>query len=99
MRLAVRILHLLGETGPKMPNPTRYIRYIYNRTILENSPVRAAAVAALAKFAVTLGGEIRENVSVLLTRSVIYYTFVDTHSSVDAWMILMMKSATELSCT
>lgn len=68
MRLAVRILHLLGEEGPKMPNPTRYIRYIYNRTILENSPVRAAAVSALAKFAAALDGEIRESVQILLNR-------------------------------
>merc|ERR1711881_114819 len=34
--LAVRILHLLGAEGPKTSNPARYIRYIYNRVILEN---------------------------------------------------------------
>jgi coatomer protein complex subunit gamma len=28
----------------------RYIRFIYNRVILENAPVRAAAVAAMAQF-------------------------------------------------
>ena len=28
----------------------RYIRFIYNRVILENEIVRAAAVSALAKF-------------------------------------------------
>ncbi len=49
-KLSVRILHLLGQEGPKMPEPHKYIRYIYNRVILENAIVRAAAVSALAKF-------------------------------------------------
>ena len=46
-KLAVRILHLLGVEGPKTPQPTKYIRYIYNRVVLENALVRAAAVTAL----------------------------------------------------
>lgn len=45
-KLAVRILHLLGVEGPKTPHPTKYIRYIYNRVVLENALVRAAAVTA-----------------------------------------------------
>ena len=49
--LAVRILHLLGREGPKAKQPSRYIRYIYNRVILEQPAVRAAAVSALAQFA------------------------------------------------
>lgn len=49
--LAVKILHLLGREGIKTAQPTKYIRYIYNRLILEKSPVRAAAVSSLAKFA------------------------------------------------
>lgn len=49
--LAVRILHLLGKEGPKAKNPSKYIRYIYNRVILEQPAVRAAAVSALAQFA------------------------------------------------
>ncbi|EPQ29096.1 uncharacterized protein PFL1_03385 [Pseudozyma flocculosa PF-1] len=49
-KLSVRILHLLGAEGPKMPQPHKYIRYIYNRVILENAIVRAAAVSSLAKF-------------------------------------------------
>ena len=48
--LAVRILHLLGREGTKTSNPSKYIRFIYNRLILENSPIRAAAVSSLAKF-------------------------------------------------
>lgn len=34
----------------------RYIRYIYNRIILENATVRAAAVSALANFGAKVGG-------------------------------------------
>lgn len=49
--LAVKILHLLGREGTKTAQPAKYIRYIYNRLILEKSPVRAAAVSSLAKFA------------------------------------------------
>eukprot|EP00795_Rhopilema_esculentum_P002377 gene2377-18020_t len=48
--LATRILHLLGCEGPKTSNPSKFIRYIYNRVILENAEVRAAAVSSLAKF-------------------------------------------------
>jgi coatomer protein complex subunit gamma len=48
--LATKILHLLGTEGPRTKNPAMYIRYIYNRIILEDSAVRAAAVTALAHF-------------------------------------------------
>ena len=49
--LSTQILHLLGEMGPTTTAPARYIRFIYNRVILENAAVRAAAINALAKFA------------------------------------------------
>merc|ERR550534_656031 len=65
--LAVRILHLLGAEGPKTSNPARYIRYIYNRVLLENATVRAAAVSALARFG-ALCDDLLPNVLVLLTR-------------------------------
>jgi coatomer protein complex subunit gamma len=39
--LSTRILHLLGREGPRTTTPAKYIRYIYNRVILENAPVRA----------------------------------------------------------
>merc|ERR1719491_1486845 len=65
--LAVRILHLLGAEGPKTSNPARYIRYIYNRVILENATVRAAAVSALARFG-ALCDDLLPNVLVLLGR-------------------------------
>ena len=68
-KLAVRILHLLGVEGPKTTHPTKYIRYIYNRVVLENALVRAAAVTALAKFGVgQKDPEVKRSVTVLLTR-------------------------------
>jgi coatomer protein complex subunit gamma len=44
------------------------IRYIYNRVLLENAVVRAAAVTALGKFGLTEDPEVRKSVRVLLTR-------------------------------
>lgn len=38
--------------GPSSATPSKFVRYIYNRVVLENAPVRAAAVTALAKFGV-----------------------------------------------
>lgn len=73
-KLAVRVLHLLGTEGPKTAQPTKYIRYIYNRVVLENAIVRAAAVTALAKFGVSakdgakVDPEVKRSVVVLLTR-------------------------------
>ncbi|KAJ1557164.1 coatomer subunit gamma, partial [Nowakowskiella sp. JEL0078] len=62
-----RILYLLGSEGPKAKQPSKYIRYIYNRVILENATVRAAAVSSLSRFAVEIG-DLRERIKVLLTR-------------------------------
>ncbi|KAI7498354.1 Coatomer, gamma subunit [Hortaea werneckii] len=68
-KLAVRILHLLGMEGPKTVQPTKYIRYIYNRVVLENAIVRAAAVTALSKFGVgQTDPEVKRSVGVLLRR-------------------------------
>ena len=65
----MRVLHLLGLEGPKTSNPTKYIRYIYNRVVLENATVRAAAVTALAKFGVgQKNPELKSSVTVLLRR-------------------------------
>lgn len=46
--LSTQILHVLGTEGPKTKEPAKYIRYIFNRIILENATVRAAAVSALS---------------------------------------------------
>ncbi|KAH7916383.1 coatomer subunit gamma [Hygrophoropsis aurantiaca] len=68
-KLSVRILHLLGMEGPKAPQPTKYIRFIYNRVVLENATVRAAAVSSLAKFGVNaVDAGLRRSVGVLLNR-------------------------------
>ncbi|RWS30904.1 Coatomer subunit gamma-2-like protein [Leptotrombidium deliense] len=66
--LAVRILHLLGKEGPRTSRPSKYIRYIYNRLILENAPIRAAAVSSLAKFGAQCD-DLAPNILVLLERS------------------------------
>lgn len=65
--LAVQILHLLGREGPKSRHPSRYIRFIYNRVILESGPVRAAAVSAVAQFGAQRP-ELLPNIRVLLAR-------------------------------
>eukprot|EP00934_Nitzschia_sp_Nitz4_P002832 Nitzschia sp. Nitz4//scaffold11_size288233//263835//266868//NITZ4_000821-RA/size288233-snap-gene-0.66-mRNA-1//-1//CDS//3329534215//2822//frame0 len=67
-QLSTQILHLLGELGPSTSAPARYIRFIYNRVILENSAVRAAAVSALGKFAAQCPS-LRTSIMVLLKRS------------------------------
>ncbi|RHY29103.1 hypothetical protein DYB32_005431 [Aphanomyces invadans] len=50
--LSVKILHVLGVLGPTTASPSRYIRFIYNRIILENATIRASAVSALTSFAI-----------------------------------------------
>ncbi|XP_067619303.1 coatomer subunit gamma [Eurosta solidaginis] len=65
--LAVRILHLLGKEGPFASTPSKYIRFIYNRVILESPTVRAAAVTALAQFGASCPALIT-NILVLLSR-------------------------------
>mmetsp|Transcript_25544 Transcript_25544/g.46494 ORF Transcript_25544/g.46494 Transcript_25544/m.46494 type:complete len:926 (-) Transcript_25544:399-3176(-) len=66
--LSVQVLHVLGEDGPKTKDPNKYIRYIYNRTILENATVRAAAVSALASFGIQVES-LRARVLTLLKRA------------------------------
>jgi len=69
-RLSTEILYLLGELGPSTSAPARYIRFIYNRVILENAPVRAAAVSALGKFAANCPS-LRSSLMTLLKRSLL----------------------------
>jgi len=66
--LIVQILYLIGSTGPATNSPSRYIRFIFNRVILENAVVRAAAVSTLGAFA-TRVPELRPSIVVLLRRS------------------------------
>jgi len=89
--LATRILHLLGREGPKSLKPAKYIRFIYNRVVLENATVRAAAVTSLAKFGAQCEA-LLPSVKVLLARCLLddddevrdratYYLTVLTQSS------------------
>jgi len=66
--LSTQILHLLGDIGPKTSAPARYIRFIYNRVMLENSCVRAAAISSLSKFAASCPS-LRPSILTLLNRS------------------------------
>lgn len=66
--LIVQILHIIGSAGPTTAVPSRYIRYVYNRIILEAAGVRAAAVSTLGTFATQLP-EVRPSVILLLRRS------------------------------
>jgi len=66
--LIVQILYLIGSTGPSTNSPSRYIRFIFNRVILENAVVRAAAVSTLGAFA-TRVSDLRPSIVVLLRRS------------------------------
>lgn len=68
--LATKIISLLGKEGPKTSNPSKYIRFIYNRVILENEAVRAAAVSALAKFGAHCD-ELLPSILTLLARSML----------------------------
>jgi coatomer protein complex subunit gamma len=49
--LQQRVIYFLGEHGPASKFPSRLIRFIYNRLIIEKPSIRAAAVSALFKFA------------------------------------------------
>lgn len=66
--LIVLILHLVGSLGPSTPTPSRFIRFVFNRVILENALVRAAAVSALGSFAARVP-DVRASVIALLNRS------------------------------
>ena len=57
-----------GQEGPRTKEPSKYIRYIYNRIILENATVRAAAVSSLAMFGAHVPA-LRPRVSTLLRRA------------------------------
>jgi len=63
--LCMRILGFLASEVPNTNNPSKYIRFIYNRLILENAVVRGAAVDALAKIAMK-HPPLRRDVLVLL---------------------------------
>ncbi|CAM8897476.1 unnamed protein product [Rhodiola kirilowii] len=65
--LSTQILYFLGIEGPKTSDPSKYIRYIYNRVILENPTVRASAVSTLARFGAMVDS-LKPRIFVLLGR-------------------------------
>ncbi|KAL3638563.1 hypothetical protein CASFOL_017934 [Castilleja foliolosa] len=65
--LSTQILHFLGNEGPKTSDPSKYIRYIYNRVILENATVRASTVSTLAKFGAVVDA-LKPRIFILLRR-------------------------------
>ncbi|KAJ6766098.1 COATOMER SUBUNIT GAMMA [Salix purpurea] len=67
--LSTQILHFLGIEGPMTTDPSKYIRYIYNRVHLENATVRAAAVSTLAKFGAMVDA-LKPRIFVLLRRCI-----------------------------
>ncbi|XP_059653824.1 coatomer subunit gamma-2-like [Cornus florida] len=67
--LSTQILHFLGIEGPKTSDPGKYIRYIYNRVILENATVRSSAVSTLAKFGAVVDS-LKPRIFVLLRRCI-----------------------------
>merc|ERR1712137_376501 len=74
--LACRILYTLGEEGPSTKCASKYIRYIFNRVILENPAVRCAAVQSLAKYGRACP-PLHDRVCLLLKRC-----FGDSHAEV-----------------
>lgn len=65
--LSVKILHVLGDKGPRTSQPNKYIRFIFNRVILETASVRCAAVSSLAKFGAAVP-HLTNHIVVLLKR-------------------------------
>lgn len=66
--LIVQILHLIASAGPTTSSPSRFIRFVFNRVILENAVVRAAAVSTLSTLAVRVP-DLRQSVLILIKRS------------------------------
>lgn len=65
--LSCEILYLLGEEAPDTPDPGKYLRYIYNRVVLENPSIRAAAISAMANIGLNCEALV-QRVRVLLRR-------------------------------
>ncbi|CAN1324436.1 Coatomer subunit gamma-2 [Linum perenne] len=98
--LSTQILHFLGIEGPKTTDPSKYIRYIYNRVHLENATVRAAAVSTLAKFGAMVDSlklsycltlPLHFNLSYLFYRFVIVRPFILIHLVVMEKLLKLIK--------
>lgn len=89
--LAVQILQVLADQSTHVKYPARFIRYVYNRVVLEVEPVRAGAVSALAKIGAT-NESLSEAVTVLLKRCM---TDVDDEVRDRATVLSSMLAGTE----
>lgn len=67
--LKTKILNILGKEGPSSGSTSLLVRYIYNRIILENATVRAAAITALGEIA-NQDASLKENIIKLIKRSI-----------------------------
>ena len=67
--LACSILSFLTDHVPKTQDPSKFIRFIYNRLILENATVRSAAVESLTRISLACPG-LTANIKVLLETAV-----------------------------
>ena len=65
--LQSRVIYFLGEHGPTSAEPQRFVRYIYNRLILEKPAIRAVSISALFKFAEV--AELSSSIRTLLEKS------------------------------
>jgi coatomer protein complex subunit gamma len=63
--LCASILTFLTEHVPRTSEPTKYVRFIYNRVILENAAVRLIAVESLYRIAV-LCKQLKKDIALLL---------------------------------
>merc|ERR1712137_191726 len=86
--LACRVLYLLGEEGPSAKCASKYIRYIFNRVILENPAVRCAAVQSLGKFGRNCPS-LHDRIALLLQRC-----FGDSHAVVRESALFQYKVLT-----
>ncbi len=65
--LSTKTMHIIADIGPTTTSPSKYIRFICNRVILDDATIRAAAVAALTKFAASCPS-LRQSVLIHLRR-------------------------------
>jgi coatomer protein complex subunit gamma len=95
--VSVKVLDFVGEQAHLTPYPIKYIRYIYNRIVLEVAAVRAAAVTALAHIASKVGDSLlMESILSILTeclsdpddevrdRSIYFIQALKNHQSLDS---------------
>jgi len=88
--LSCEVLFLLGEESPDTSDPGKYLRYIYNRVILEKPSVRAAAVSAMTSIAERCQ-LLRQRIVVLLKRC-LYDTDDEVRDRASSAITLLEKS-------